>query len=50
MLANKSKPSVATSVKGADEILNYKEFLDQGIITDEEAIIRYIDGSVECFF
>ncbi|PEI77461.1 hypothetical protein CN526_26785 [Bacillus wiedmannii] len=35
-LANKSKPQVAATVSGADEILKYKELLDQGVITEEE--------------
>ncbi|MCD4643723.1 hypothetical protein AR454_16685 [Bacillus mycoides] len=35
-LANKSKPQVAAAVSGADEILKYKELLDQGVITEEE--------------
>lgn len=29
--------------RGADGILKYKELLDQGIITEEKVIIRYID-------
>ncbi|WP_253184242.1 DUF4429 domain-containing protein [Bacillus thuringiensis] len=36
MLVNKSRPQVAASVSGADEILKYKELLDQGVITEEE--------------
>lgn len=28
--------------RGAEKILRYKELLDQGIITEEKAIIRYI--------
>ncbi|MGW6193065.1 SHOCT domain-containing protein [Bacillus cereus] len=36
ILVNKSKPQVASSVSGADEILKYKELLDQGVITEEE--------------
>lgn len=36
ILVNKSKSQVAASVSGADEILKYKELLDQGVITDEE--------------
>ncbi|WP_218976437.1 SHOCT domain-containing protein [Bacillus cereus] len=36
ILANKSKPQVSASVSGADEILKYKELLDQGVITEEE--------------
>lgn len=36
ILVNKSKPLVAASVSGADEILKYKELLDQGVITEEE--------------
>ncbi|PHA45142.1 hypothetical protein COE68_10365, partial [Bacillus toyonensis] len=35
-LVNKSKPQVAASVSGADEILKYKELLDQGVISEEE--------------
>ncbi|PFA26739.1 hypothetical protein CN390_27865 [Bacillus cereus] len=35
-LANKSKPQVAATVSGADEILKYKELLEQGILTEEE--------------
>ncbi|PEP09865.1 DUF4429 domain-containing protein [Bacillus wiedmannii] len=36
ILVNKSKSQVAVSVSGADEILKYKELLDQGIITEED--------------
>lgn len=36
ILVNKSKSQVAASVSGADEILKYKELLDQGIITEED--------------
>ena len=36
ILVNKSKTQVAASVSGADEILKYKELLDQGIITEED--------------
>ncbi|MGI8216697.1 DUF4429 domain-containing protein [Bacillus cereus] len=36
ILVNKSNPQVAASVSGADEILKYKELLDQGVITEEE--------------
>ncbi|MCP1324639.1 DUF4429 domain-containing protein [Bacillus sp. S0628] len=36
ILVNKSKTQVAASVSGADEILKYKELLDQGVITEEE--------------
>lgn len=36
ILVNRSKPQVAASVSGADEILKYKELLDQGVITEEE--------------
>lgn len=35
-LANKGKSQVAATISGADEILKYKELLDQGIITEEE--------------
>ncbi|MBS9806591.1 SHOCT domain-containing protein [Bacillus toyonensis] len=36
ILVNKRKPQVTESVCGADEILKYKDLLDQGIITEEE--------------
>lgn len=36
ILVNKSKTQVAASVSGADEILKYKELLDQGVISEEE--------------
>ncbi|MGX5475990.1 DUF4429 domain-containing protein [Bacillus toyonensis] len=36
ILVNKSKPQVAAAISGADEILKYKELLDQGVITEEE--------------
>ncbi|MEI4827993.1 DUF4429 domain-containing protein [Bacillus sp. FJAT-53711] len=35
-LANKSNPQVAATTSGADEIIKYKELMDQGIITEEE--------------
>lgn len=35
-LAKKNNSQVAATISGADEILKYKELLDQGIITDEE--------------
>lgn len=35
-LSNKNSSQVAATTSGADEILKYKELLDQGIITEEE--------------
>ncbi|MGR5979483.1 SHOCT domain-containing protein [Bacillus cereus] len=36
ILSNKGQTQVAATTSGADEILKYKELLDQGIITEEE--------------